>query len=206
MRMGNPVPRIRQPSETRQTEIIEAVLDLAARGNPADITTADIAGELNLSQGAVFKHFPSKSAIWLAVVGWVQSQLFARLEAAAKRADTPLDGLGAMFLAHVKFITEHPGVPRLIFQHLQRPEDTLLKAGVRNMLARYRKMLTDMLAEAEKRGQIPAGQDKAAAAMLFIGAIQGLAIQAMLNGSSTKMQDEAKRVLKLYLRSLEVQP
>ena len=206
MHMGNPAPRTRQPTEARQTEIIEAVLDLAARGNPADITTADIADRLNLSQGAIFKHFPSKGAIWAAVLDWVQSQLFARLESAAERADTPLDALGAMFMAHVKFITAHPGVPRLIFQHLRRPEDTPLKAGVRNMLARYRKRLIEMLNEAEKQGQIPAGHDKAAAAMLFIGAIQGLAIQSMLNDSPAKMQDEAKRVLKLYLRSLEVRP
>jgi hypothetical protein len=72
------------------------------------------------------------------------------------------------------------------------------------MLARYRKLLIEILSEAEKQGQIPAGQDKVAAAMLFIGAIQGLAIQAMLkgDGSSTKMQDEAKRVLKLYLQGI----
>lgn len=197
-------PRSRQPTETRQTEIIEAVLELSARGNPADITTADIASELKLSQGAVFKHFSSKGAIWLAVLDWVQAQLFARLETAAEKADTPLDALGAMFMAHVKFVMAHPGVPRLIFQHLRRPEDTPLKAGVRNMLARYRKLLIEILGEAEKQGQIPAGQDKAAAAMLFIGAIQGLAIQSMLNGSSSKMQDEAKRVLKLYLQGIQV--
>jgi len=201
--MATPGPRTRQPSETRQTEIIEAVLDLAAQGNPADITTADIADRLNLSQGAVFKHFPSKGAIWLAVLDWVQSRLFARLEAAAQRADTPLEGLGAMFMAHVKFIAAHPGVPRLIFQHLRRSEDTPLKAGVRNMLARYRKLLIECLGEAEKQGQVVQGLDKSAAAMLFIGAIQGLAIQSMLNGSSTKMQEEARRVLKLYLQAIE---
>lgn len=204
MRMPVTVPRTRQPTETRQTEIIEAVLELAARGSPADITTADIADRLNLSQGAVFKHFPSKGAIWLAVLDWVEARLFARLEAAAQRADTPLEGLAAMFMAHVKFVMAHPGVPRLIFQHLRRPEDTPMKAGVRSMLGRYRKMLTGILTEAEKQGQILQGQDKEAAAMLYIGAIQGLAIQSMLNGGSSKMQDEAKRVLKLYLQAIEV--
>lgn len=202
--MATPGPRTRQPTETRQTEIIEAVLDLAAQGSPADITTADIAEKLNLSQAAVFKHFPSKGAIWQAVLGWVETRLFTKLETAARRADTPLEGLAAMFMAHVKFITAHPGVPRLIFQHLRRPEDTPMKAGVRNMLARYRKLITEILTEAEKQGQIAQGQDKAAAAMLFIGAIQGLAIQSMLNGSPAKMQDEARRVLKLYLRAIEV--
>lgn len=193
-------PATRQPSATRQGEIVEAVLQLAARGSPADITTADIAKALELSQGAVFKHFPSKSAIWQAVLEWVEARLFARLEAAAARADSPLDALSAMFLAHVKFISEHPGVPRLVFQHLRRAEDTPLKAGVRKLLARYRRLLVDTLEAAEKRGQIAPGQDKAAAALLFIGAIQGLAIHSMLNGA--RLQDEAKRVLKLYLQAI----
>lgn len=198
--------RVRQPTEARQTEIIEAVLNLAARGSPADITTTDIASELNLSQGALFKHFSSKGAIWLAVLDWVEAHLFDRLETAARGADTPLEGLSAMFLAHVKFVTAHPGVPRLIFQHLRRAEDTPLKARVRGLLKRYRILLMERLTEAEARGQIPRGQDKEAAAMLFTGAIQGLAIQAMLNGSPARMQDEARRVLKLYLQAIQGQP
>lgn len=197
---------VRQPTETRQTEIVEAVLSLAARVDPVNITTADIASELKLTQGAVFKHFPSKEAIWLAVLDWVETHLFSALEAAARREDTPLDGLGAIFMTHVKFILSRPGVPRLIFQHLQQPEDTSLKARVRGLMERYRKLLTTLLAEAEKQGQIPKAQDKAAAAMLFIGAIQGLAIQSMLNTNPTKMAEITKHMLKLYLQAIREQP
>jgi hypothetical protein len=124
---------------------------------------------------------------------WVEARLFAKLEAAAERAATPMEGLCAMFMAHVKFVTSHPGVPRLIFQHLRKPEDTPLKARVRSLLTRYRALLMKTLNDAEHQGQIAQGQDKEAAAMLYIGAIQGLAIQSMLNASSAKMQDEATR-------------
>lgn len=76
--------RTRLPTEARQAEIIAAVLQLAAERSPAEITTGDIAKALNLTQGAVFKHFPTKDAIWLAVLDWVEMNLLAALELAAQ--------------------------------------------------------------------------------------------------------------------------
>lgn len=198
-------PRSRLPTEARQSEIIAAVLELAARGSPAGITTADIARELKLSQGAVFKHFPTKEAIWLAALDWVEAHLLSSLESAAQAAATPMEGIGAMFRAHVKFIMSYPGVPRLIFQDLQQPDDTPLKARVRGLLGRYRKLLIGLFDEAERQGQIAQDLDKVSASMLFVGAIQGLAIHAMLNGSTNRMAGEAERVLALYLQAIQGQ-
>lgn len=43
---------------------------------------------------AIFKHFPTKDAIWLAAVEWVREQLMFALEAAASAADSPAAALG----------------------------------------------------------------------------------------------------------------
>ena len=61
----------RLPTEARQAEIVAAALRLAQLSSPESITTADLAGALGLSQGALFKHFPSKDAVWLAAMTWV---------------------------------------------------------------------------------------------------------------------------------------
>ncbi|MBK6926781.1 MAG: helix-turn-helix transcriptional regulator [Comamonadaceae bacterium] len=61
-----------------------AAIALAGRNSPAAITTGDIAREVGVTQGALFKHFPSREAIWLAVMEWVTQHLLARLENAAK--------------------------------------------------------------------------------------------------------------------------
>jgi AcrR family transcriptional regulator len=44
---------------------------LAGSQNPSEITTAAIAKHMNLTQGALFRHFPNKEAIWQAVMEWV---------------------------------------------------------------------------------------------------------------------------------------
>jgi AcrR family transcriptional regulator len=69
-----PVPfmQTRLSTEERQAEIIAAAVRLARESSPALITTRDIAEAIGVTQGAVFKHFPTNDAIWQAVMRWVR--------------------------------------------------------------------------------------------------------------------------------------
>ena len=192
----------RLPTEERQAEIVTAALRLARDTSPALITTTEIASAVGLTQGAVFKHFPTKDAIWVAAVQWVRGELMHSLRAAAAEAPTPLDRLSAMFRAHVGFVVANPGVPRLIFNELQQPADSATKQEVRAMLQGYRKLLLDTLEQAVMQGQVIADLDREAAATTFVGLIQGLVMQAMLVGRPATMRPQADRVFALYLRSL----
>lgn len=194
---------VRQSTEIRRAEIVAAVLRLAATRSPAAITTGDMAAELGFSQGAVFRHFPAKDAIWMAVLDWVDAELIAALDAAAQQGATPLEGLERVFMAHIRFVVASPGVPRIIFHELQHPDDTPLKQRVRALLGRYRQILARLLDAAADRGLLLAGLDRQAAATLFIGTIQGLVMQSMLADDASAIEDDARRVVALYLRAIE---
>jgi len=193
---------VRQPTEIRRAEIVAAVLRLAATRSPAAITTGDMAAELGFSQGAVFRHFPAKDAIWMAVLDWVDAELITALDAAAREGATPLEGLERVFMAHIRFVVASPGVPRIIFHELQHPDDTPLKQRVRALLGRYRQILARLLDAAADRGLLLAGLDRQAAATLFIGTIQGLVMQSMLAADASAIEDDARRVVALYLRAI----
>jgi len=196
------VTPVRLPTEIRRAEIVAAVLRLAATRSPAAITTGDMAAELGFSQGAVFRHFPAKDAIWMAVLDWVDAELIAALDAAAQQGATPLEGLERVFMAHIRFVVASPGVPRIIFHELQHPDDTPLKQRVRALLGRYRQILARLLDAAADRGLLLAGLDRQAAATLFIGTIQGLVMQSMLAADASAIEDDARRVVALYLRAI----
>ena len=197
------VTPVRLPTEIRRAEIVAAVLRLAATRSPAAITTGDMAAELGFSQGAVFRHFPAKDAIWMAVLDWVDAELIAAIDAAAQQGATPLEGLERVFMAHIRFVVASPGVPRIIFHGLQHPDDTPLKQRVRALLGRYRQILARLLDAAADRGLLLAGLDRQAAATLFIGTIQGLVMQSMLAADASAIEDDARRVVALYLRAIE---
>ncbi|MDO9200060.1 MAG: TetR/AcrR family transcriptional regulator [Hydrogenophaga sp.] len=192
----------KQPTETRQAALVAAALALAAERSPATVTTAELAQAVGITQGAVFRHFENKEAIWLAVIDHAHHTLLNRLQTAASAHATPLPALHAVFMAHVDFVVEHPGVPRLIFQELQQPHDTPLKARVRRLMHDYRLLLTRLLQQAQDQQALQPGTDLQAAAVLFIGSVQGLVMQSLLSGQVGAMRVQAPGVSQLLQQAL----
>ena len=190
------------PADQRRAVTVEAVLALAAEQNPSEITTAAIAQRMHLTQGALFRHFSSKEAIWQAVMEWVAEQLLGRLAVAAEGEASPLAALEAMFMAHLEFASTHPGAPRIIFGELQRAGDTPAKQMTRALIGRYGERLRGLIAEGQGQGELAREVDPAAAATLFIGTIQGLVMQSLLSGDLAQMRAEAPGVFAIYRRGI----
>ena len=208
---AKPAPATRLPTEERQALIVAAAITLAGRNSPAAITTGDIARQIGVTQGALFKHFASREAIWLAVMEWVTVQLLDRLESAAaarsRRAQAAgpgqaLAALERVFTAHIDFVRECPGVPRLVYHDLQQPADSPLKRQLGLLLGRYRQLLLGLLQTAVEQDEVPADLDITAAATMFIGIVQGLAMQSLLAAPGSELRAEAARVFPLYVRAI----
>lgn len=192
----------KQPTEVRQASLIAAALALAAERSPADVTTAQLAQAIGVTQGAVFRHFESKEAIWVAVLDDTTERLISQLAAAAEPHTNGLKALAAVFEAHVAFVAEHPGLPRLVFQELQRPQETALKGRVRQLMQAYRLLLTGLLQRAQDQGSLAKGTDLQAATVALMGAVQGLVMQALMSGDTAAMRAQAPRVFQLLLKGL----
>lgn len=192
----------RLPADERRTATIESVVALAAECNPTEITTTAIAERMNLTQGALFRHFPTKDAIWEAVIGWVSDRLLSRTDQAAQAAPSPLAALEAVFMTHIDFVARHPGVPRMMFGELQRAQRTPAKRVAQELMRRYGERLRLLIEQGKSSGEISAQVDGQAAAALFIGMVQGLVMQAMLGGRLEGVRAFAPGAFAIYRRGL----
>ncbi len=190
-------------ADERRAVTVEAVVALAAEQNPSDITTTAIAKHMGLTQGAIFRHFPNKEAILQAVMSWVTERLLARVDKAAKGVESPVAALEAIFMAHIGFVSEHPGVPRVLLGELQRPGKTLVKCIVQTLTEHYGERLRLLLEAGKAQNELGAELDVEAAAILFIGTIQGLVMQSLLEGNVAGIQRDAMRVFAIYRRGIE---
>jgi AcrR family transcriptional regulator len=190
------------PADERRAVTVEAVVELAGSQNPSEITTAAIAKHMNLTQGALFRHFPTKDAIWQAVMEWVAERLLTRIDSAAEGIESPLAAMQAIFMSHVEFVAEHPGVPRMMFGELQRAEQTAPKRIVQTLIQRYGERLHRLIEEGKACGELSAELDAEAAATLFIGTIQGLVMQSLLAGNVARIRHDAPRVFAIYQRGI----
>jgi len=196
------VPSRHLPADARRAETVDTVLALAAEQNPSEITTAAIAQRMGLTQGALFRHFPTKDAIWAAVMNWVAERLMARVERAAQSAASPLAALEAMFVAHAGFIAEHPGVPRMLFGELQRGGDSATRRMVQTLLGHYRDRLRTLIEQGQVGGELDPQVDPDQAALVFIGAIQGLVMQSMVAGDMQRVRNDAPAAFATLCRGI----
>ncbi|EIM63271.1 TetR/AcrR family transcriptional regulator [Desulfobacter postgatei] len=190
------------PAEKRRMATIEAVVELAGEQNPSEITTAAIAERMGVTQGAIFRHFSNKDAILQAVMEWVAERLMSRIEKAVNAESSPLAALESMFMAHVDFITKHPGIPRMLVGELQRSEDTAPKRMVQTLIGRYSDRLNLLFDQGKTCGEVDRNLDKETAATLFIGTIQGLVMQSLIAGDVGYMSRIAPKVFAIYQRGI----
>jgi len=193
------------PADERRAVTVEAVVELAGEQNPTDITTAAIAKRMGLTQGALFRHFPNKNAILQAVMEWVAERLLGRIDKAIQGASSPLAALEAAFMAHIGFVVQHPGVPRMLFGELQRAEESAAKLMVRTMIRGYSERLRRLIEDGKAQGELAADLDADAAATLFIGSIQGLVMQSLIAGNVKGIRTNAPGVFAIYRRGIRSQ-
>lgn len=197
-----PISSTPMSSEDRRAATVSAVVELASEHNPTDITTAAIAAKMGVTQGALFRHFASKDAVLSAVMEWVSARLLGRLEAAADGLTQADQALEAMFLAHIHFIVEHPGVPRLMLGELQKSGDSLPKRMARTLSQAYRERLSDKLKLGVAQGIFRADLDIEAATTLLFGMVQGLVVQGLLSADITGIKNEAPSLYLLFQRAI----
>lgn len=194
--------RKRLDADERREEIIRVTLDLAAKQGVDDVTTQDMAQAMGLTQGAVFRHFPSKDAIWLAVMQWVRDRLMAVLDRAASKGRDPLDALQRMFYAHIDFIAGHPAIPRVLMSEHLHGRSTMLRQLITEIMLGFEAKIAGLLADAKAQGLTRADLDAHAAATLYIGMIQGLVLQASILRGKRMLATEAARTFPVYLHAI----
>ena len=190
------------PAEERRAATVQAVVELAAEQNPSEITTTAIAERMGLTQGALFRHFPNKDAILEATMAWVSERLLATVDKAAAGAASPAAALEAMFMTHIDFVAKHPGVPRMLFAELQRAGETLAKRMVQTLVRQYEQRLRRLMEAGKTQHELDPELNVDAAAVLFIGTIQGLVMQSLLAGKVSRIRSDAPAVFAIYRRGI----
>lgn len=190
------------PADERRAVTIEAVLALAAEENPSDITTAAIAKRMDLTQGAIFRHFPNKESILEAVLEWVSERLLARVDQAGRRKASPIEALEAVFTAHIAFIADHPGAPRMLLAELQRRGDAVPKRMVLMLIRNFRSRLMWLFERGIELGELDPALDTEAAALQYVGMIQSLVISSLFGGNAAQLLQDAPRVFALFRRGI----
>jgi AcrR family transcriptional regulator len=195
-------PRQRLSAEERQEEIIKAAVELAGEQSVDSVTTQDMATAVGVTQGAIFRHFPTKDMIWLAAIHWVRGRLMSVVDLAAGQGSDPLDSLEKMFFAHLGFVDKVPAIPKLIFTDQLLKKNPKIKELIRSILADYEAKVTGFISQAKAQNLVRPDLDEHAAAVMFTGIIQGLVLRVSIIEARKSLISEGKLVFPIFLHGI----
>ncbi|PKU23137.1 TetR/AcrR family transcriptional regulator [Telmatospirillum siberiense] len=194
--------RLRKSALERREEIVGAALALIDRGGPSAATTTAIAEIVGVSQAAIFRHFPKREEILLAVVDWIAGHVAPRLRAAADTADTPLGRLNAVLDVQLRIVRDTPAMPALLFSRELHKDNERLRSAVYGHIGRIHDLLAEILRAGTVSGVFRAGLDVDRAAFMIIGLLQGLVVRWSLTGRRLDLLEEGHAMFEMLLNGL----
>ncbi|WP_114966359.1 TetR/AcrR family transcriptional regulator [Alkalilacustris brevis] len=193
------MPRRRKPAEDRKAEIIDACLALADRLGPGRMTTNHVAQAVGVTQAAIFRHFPSKQALWLAVAESVSARLAKAWERAVASDAPAEERLKALLRAQFEQISATPALPAILFSRELNIDNPELRETFRLRLMGFQAHIIALLEEMRRTGGLRDDLVPADAAVHLTSLVQGLAIRWTLGARSFCLPEEGLRLLDTLL-------
>ena len=178
------------------------VLDLADGIGPDRVTTGAVASQIRVTQAALFRHFPTKAALWQAVAEHVAEGLETAWEEALRLGDTPIVRLRALISAQFGQIAAIPALPVLLFSRELNVTNAELRATFHGRLTTFHDLLAMEVRAAQKAGVLRGAIAANDAAVLLTSLVQGVAIRWALGARDFDLRAEGLRLFDAQCRLL----
>ena len=190
----------RKSTEIRKEEIVRAALCLVEQNGLDKLNIADIALAVNLVPGAIYRHFKSKEDIIAALIDFADRSLQNNISKVMDSDGSAIAKLELLFELHVKLLKEEAAIPKILYFILSSDRNPESKGSMLSAVGSYVQQVKKILLQGQKKGEVNADVDVMAAAILFLGMVQPLAILGQVD---PKVLDEyPSKLWHSYQRSI----
>jgi AcrR family transcriptional regulator len=173
------VVKAKSPKATpRQEEILDHTLALVREEGLAGVTVRRVADRVGFSEAAVYRHFPSKQDLMLALMDRFGDRLIGVLEKIAlETRRSAIDRLADVLRHHVRIVLETRGLPVMVLGEALASGNEVLSDRVRKILRFYLDLLEQLIAELPPAASRPPASELA---ILLMGLPAGMALRTHL--------------------------
>jgi AcrR family transcriptional regulator len=160
-----------QKKTLRQQEIIEAARTIIFSRGIESLTVREIADELKITDGALYRHFRSKDEILSLLIEDIEETLLATISEAANKSEDPLAKMESIFLSHLHYAEKRKGVTFIVMTSLK---DKKLQKKMFGVINKYLKVVKKTLKQGVEQGKFRLDINLDSASIAFLGMIQGM--------------------------------
>jgi AcrR family transcriptional regulator len=196
----------RKSAEVRRHDIIEAAMEIIHHDGVAKLTTRSLSKAVGIAQPTLFLHFGNKSHVLVALVDTIQERLQNEMAKLGLDQLTPLERLKAVIRAHLNFIQQQPGIPRLLFSEALQSGDPLFRDRMNELVMFFLQFITSLISAAQEQGEIRPDIVPQQNACILIAAVQGLAFRWILSEHRFELAEQADAVITTLIEGWAPRP
>lgn len=164
-----------QTRTPRQEELVDIALELAREGGLGGLTVRRLADRAGFTEAALYRHFPSKSALLQALMGRIESRFLPQMRRIAEdEARAPAERLAEVVRFHARTVLAIEGLPILLLGEAAATGDEALQERIRSGAGAYLRILESLL------DRLPLRVEVRGASLLLLGLSAATAIRHRL--------------------------
>lgn len=166
------------------------------------MTIRKVAKEVGISDGDIYRHFPSKKEILLLLIEDIERTLQEAVDRAASEKQQPLDSLENVLKAHLSYVEQRRGVSLIVISETLRLSDTDVRKRMFEVVNRYIGRIEELLAQAVKAGQVRQDLHLDTAALTFFALVHATVTLWALSGFDFALAKRHKPLWESYVVSI----
>ena len=168
-----PVRKRPKPGE-RRVQILQTLAAMLEQPGAERITTAALAGRLEVSEAALYRHFASKAQMFEGLIEFIEQSVFSLVNQITERGDSGAVQARQILTVVLQFSEKNPGMTRVMVGDALVFENERLVARMNQFFDRIESQLRQSLrGAAESNGSSTPTVDANAQASVLTGFVEG---------------------------------
>ena len=153
----------------RKNIILQSLASMLEERNMSKITTASLAKKSNITEAALYRHFPSKRSIYAELFSFCDDTIFTKCNELKKEKMSSKDKIKNAFIFFIIFIEKNKGFARLLSREALSSDEQNVSESVNQFYERFELVIRQILKEDEKNLRTQVG----ISAQLIITSLEG---------------------------------
>lgn len=188
----------------RQIEIMELASQIIDRDGIQELTTKNLAGEIGLSEAALYRHFKSKNEILLGLLDYFMLEMKERIaRITINNGRTPSELLKDIFTSQLKTFAKKPAIVSVIFSEGIFQFNKELMEKVSGMMKMMQTEIDAIVTRGQQEGSFRDFAGPATMSTIIMGSMRLAVMKWKLFGRRSDLVKEGNKVLTGVLKMIE---
>lgn len=189
----------------RKEYIILHAIDLINENGIHNVSTKEIAKRLNISEGLVFKLYPRKSDLILAVLDHFCMYDKDMFYSALERHDNALEAIRFYINSYMIYYENYPAITAVYQAYDTLKGDAILEQKARDIYFGRIDYYTRMISKAKDNGLVQETTDIEGIATIMSSIVRGICLEWRLSDYSFSLKEKAAWATNLVLEAIKTQ-